>query len=134
MINLSFLLPIAKTVYEVAKPGLNIAKDVAVAGVAFGAVVKGTQLIGKGLDGIRHMVGYEDNIFQEDQPTPQTVEQKAKRKAKPKVVKKGNVAKASGNRSAKQLAGDKKRKATAKKKQAAIKSGNIGERSETLKK
>jgi hypothetical protein len=126
MFNFSFLLPIVKTVYEVAKPGLNIAKDVAVAGIAIGVTVKSAKLIGKGLDGVRHIVGYEDNIFQEEQPTVEAPARKAKRKAKPKA-KKGNVAKASGNRSAKQLAGDKKRKATAKKKKAAAL--KVGEKS-----
>lgn len=124
---LGYIAPLAETAGKIIITGgiaIAAVKTISVAGRG----------IGKGLDGVRHIVGYEDNIFQEAQPDPKPVARKVKRKVKPKVVKKGNVKTASGNRTAKQLAADKKRKATAKKKKAAIKAGNVGEKSVTLKK
>lgn len=86
------LLPLGKAIVDFAIPPIKVAGQVVIgygAVRAAGVVGKG---IGYGIDGVRHMVGYTDNLFSTNTPIA-----KSRAKKKKKTVS-SNKRTASGNR------------------------------------
>ena len=97
---LKTLSPIGKAVWAYAKPAVSTAGQIAIAAGTIIATTEAVRVVGKGLgkgvDGVRHLVGYEDNLFSTTQPTRSRTTSK-KKKVK-RTARKGNTKTASGNR------------------------------------
>ncbi len=87
------IMAIAKTTWTFAEPAVKAAGQGAIVIgtlVAANAIIKTTgKLAGKGIDGVRHIIGYTDNLFGANNPTASGNRKKSlkRRNSKTKAVK-----------------------------------------------